>query len=226
MKPDLARLSEPFPYDDLEWKPQTLTRDKKKALAVAYIKLPALIRRLNEVCGPGGWRNEFAAGPDGGVICGLSIRVTHEDGATEWVTKFDGAENTDVEAVKGGITDAQKRACRQWGMALYLYDLPQQWVPVDERGRFTEAPRVPSQFLPGGGMPVARRPNTAAVPPPASAAPDRPALTPAQKRAAQALTDAKLEKQAVADALGRYGAERISELTDADAEALAASLAP
>src|SRR5690606_24819294 len=94
------------------------------------------------------WRNEFKNGPEGGVLCGISDRIDYGDGTTEWVTKWDGAENTDVEAVKGGLSNAQKRAVTQWGCALYLYDLPQQWVRLDERGRFAETPRIPREYLP------------------------------------------------------------------------------
>jgi hypothetical protein len=41
-----------------------------------------------------------------------------------------------------------KRAAVQWGIGRYLYRLPQQWVRLDERGRFAEPPRLPASFLP------------------------------------------------------------------------------
>ena len=74
--------------------------------------------RLDEVVGPENWKDEYAPGPDGGVICGLSLRI--ED---EWITKWDGAENTDFEAIKGGLSDAFKRAGYKWGIGRYLYRL-------------------------------------------------------------------------------------------------------
>jgi hypothetical protein len=168
-QPDLARLAEPFFLEDVEWKPGAVTRDKSKGLAMAYISSRAVQDRLDEVCGPAGWRNEFTPAPDGGVLCGISIRVTHTDGTAEWITKWDGAENTDVEAVKGGLSNAMKRAAVQWGIGRYLYRMPQQWVRLDERGRFAEAPRVPREFLPEGAgsarlaptpAPRAQRPET------------------------------------------------------------------
>lgn len=43
----------------------------------------------------------------------------------------DGAENTDIEPVKGGLSDAYKRAAVKWGIGRYLYDMEAAWVDVD-----------------------------------------------------------------------------------------------
>ena len=143
---DWSLLSAPFPAEDVEWKPGATTRDKKKGLAMAYITARAVQERLDEVFTPGGWRNEFREGPGGGVICRISFR--NDDG--EWVWREDGADNTDVEAVKGGLSNATKRAGAALGIGRYLYKLPQQWVRLDERGRFAERPRIPREYLPQG----------------------------------------------------------------------------
>jgi hypothetical protein len=156
--PDLSVLAAPFPPEDVEWKPGAVTRDKTRGLAMAYISSRAVQDRLDDVCGPDGWRNEFRSAPEGGVLCGISIRVTRPDGESEWITKWDGAENTDVEAVKGGLSGAMKRAAVQWGIGRYLYRLPQQWVRLDERGRFAEPPRLPAAFLPGSRAGMNARP--------------------------------------------------------------------
>lgn len=34
---DLSRLADPFPAADIDWKPGSVTRDKSKGLAMAYI---------------------------------------------------------------------------------------------------------------------------------------------------------------------------------------------
>jgi hypothetical protein len=152
---NIERLKDFFSPEDLEWKPIAITKDKRKALAAAYITNRAICDRLDDVCGPMNWRNEFRPGPGGGVVCGISIRS--DDG--EWVTKWDGAENTDIEPVKGGLTGSMKRAASIWGIGRYLYSLPQLWVPVDERGRFAQDPKVPSQFLPRGKAKPAPKPQ-------------------------------------------------------------------
>ena len=112
----LERLSDFFELDDIEFKPITFSKDKKKGLVAAYVTNRAIMDRLDEAVGPGNWRNEFRPGPDGGVICGLSIRVTYPDGASEWCTKWDGSENTDIEPVKGGLSTSMRRAAVQWGI--------------------------------------------------------------------------------------------------------------
>ena len=153
---DLPRLADPFSPDDVEWKPGATTRDKTKGLAMAYLTSRAVQQRFDDVCGPADWRNEFAEGPGGGVLCGISVRVDRADGTSEWVTKWDGADNSQVEAVKGGLSGATKRAAVQWGVGRYLYDLPATWVRLDDRGRFAETPRIPPAYLPGPGGPSPR----------------------------------------------------------------------
>ena len=145
---DLRRLAAPFAAQDVEWKPGATTRDKSKGLAMCYISSRAVQNRLDEVCGPADWRNEFQPGPEGGVLCGISVYVERADGTAEWVTKWDGSESTDIEAVKGGLSGSMKRAAVQWGIGRYLYDLPAQWVRLDDRGRFAETPRIPREHLP------------------------------------------------------------------------------
>ena len=145
---DLERLQDFFDPSDIGWKPIALSKKTGKALVAAYVSNRAIMDRLDAVCGPGNWRNEFTAGPKGGLLCGLSIRIVREDGSAEWVTKWDGAENTDVEPVKGGLSSSMRRAAVQWGIGRYLYELPSPWVAVDERGRIAQTPPIPRRFLP------------------------------------------------------------------------------
>jgi hypothetical protein len=99
-------------------------------MVLAYVTNRAIMERLDNVCGPEGWRNEYIAGPSGGLLCGLSIKV--ED---EWITKWDGAENTDIESVKGGLSNAMKRAAVQWGIGRYLYNLDATYVNANPNGK-------------------------------------------------------------------------------------------
>lgn len=146
------RLTDPFDPKDIEWKPGATTRDKSKGLAMAYITARAVQERLDEVFGPGNWKNEFRPGPEGGVLCRIYFK--NDDG--EWVWREDGADNTDVEAVKGGLSNAMKRAGAALGIGRYLYDLPAQWVPLNDKGRFAEIPRIPTQYLPRPAAPQAQ----------------------------------------------------------------------
>ena len=165
---DLPQLAAPFASSDVGWKPGAVTRDKTKGLAMAYINSRAIQDRLDDVCGPADWRNEFRPGPDGGVVCGLSVYVERDGHSPEWVTKWDGADNTDVEAVKGGLSGSMKRAAVMWGIGRSLYALEAQWVRLDERGRFAEPPRLPRTYTESGAP--ARGPQAQAR----AERPDRP----------------------------------------------------
>ena len=186
---DLSQLSAFFSEEDIEWKPIVVSRKNNKGLAAAYVNNRAIMDRLDDVCGPENWKNEFMPGPNGGVICGISVRVERGEGGTsggfaEWITKWDGAENTDIEAVKGGLSSSMRRAAVQWGIGRYLYKLPSQWVAVDDNGRFKQTPRVPPAFRPKPSESASSGDGaaTSEAPVPASEAPrpDVPAEEPAQ----------------------------------------------
>lgn len=125
---NLELLKEPFAPSDVSWR---IAQAGKKASGEIWAKVLAYIdnrniqERLDAVVGPANWKNEYAKGPEGGVLCGLSIRI---DG--EWVTKWDGAENSDIEPIKGGLSDSMKRAAVQWGIGRYLYDLGESFADV------------------------------------------------------------------------------------------------
>lgn len=160
--PDLDRLKDFFPADDIEWKPGAVTRDKSKGLAMAYVTARAIQDRLDDVCGVGNWRNEFQRWGSKGVLCGLSIRVTYADGSSAWVTKWNGADESDIESTKGGLSNAEKRVASEWGIGRYLYSLPSVWVRLDDRGRFAEPPRIPREFLPARQASEDARPSPGA----------------------------------------------------------------
>ena len=133
-KDNLLKLLEPFPENDIEWRVQACGEKNNKiwARVLAYVTNRAIQTRLDGVCGQGGWQNQFISGPSGGILCGISIKV---DG--EWVMKYDGAENTDIESIKGGLSSSMKRAAVQWGIGRYLYNLEADFAIVNERGAYS-----------------------------------------------------------------------------------------
>lgn len=139
----LEQLRAPFALQDIEWRVQQAGEKNGKVWAkvIPYLNVRAVQDRLDDVCGPELWRNAFHAGPAGGVLCGLSIfcEIADADGAqrADWITKWDGAENTDVEKVKGGLSSATKRAGTQWGIGRYMRDLGAAFAKVHEGGRFS-----------------------------------------------------------------------------------------
>ena len=133
----LEDLKNPFPMDDLEWRIQRSGIGKQTskpwAMVLCYITSRAIQDRLDDVCGPENWANRFQPGPNGGVLCGISIRIKDD-----WLTKWDGADNTNVEAIKGGLSDAMKRAAVHWGIGRYLYRLDAGWAQFDEAGKYKD----------------------------------------------------------------------------------------
>ena len=134
-------LSEPFSHEDVEWKIQTVSKDKSRGLAVAYVTARAIQNRLDAVVGAQNWKPVFRqwhtvtdrdGNPIPSQLCTIQI---FDDERSEWLEKTDGAENTDYEPVKGGLSDAMKRAASQWGIGRYLYKLGTPWVDVEFFGK-------------------------------------------------------------------------------------------
>ena len=150
----MAALAAPFPAADIEWRVGSTNAEKTRGLALAYLTSRAVQQRLDDAVGPANWTNEFVPWGDKGVLCTLSLRL---DGA--WIAKADGAEQTDIEPVKGGFSDALKRAAVLWGVGRYLYHLDAQWCEIETHGRSSkikQEPRLPAWALPGGsGRPSA-----------------------------------------------------------------------
>lgn len=120
---DIKKLSAFFAPKDIEWRAQQVgfTKDGKPwAMVLAYITNRAIMARLDEVVGPMNWCNEFRVDSDNAISCGISIYDAEKN---RWVTKWDAAEATDIEAIKGGRSSAMKRAGVQWGIGRYLYQL-------------------------------------------------------------------------------------------------------
>lgn len=101
-------------------------------MAVAYMNARAVQKRLDEVVGAFNWKNVYSLWHDNSQICGISI---FNDERSEWITKFDGAENSDIEPIKGGLSDSFKRAATVWGIGRYLYEIDGVWVEIEPKGK-------------------------------------------------------------------------------------------
>lgn len=148
------KLLEPFDPSDIEWRAGSFSQRTNKAMALAYITARAVMNRLDEVVGPENWMDEYTPisgdGGDRGYICSISIKV-----GDEWITKSDGANESTFESVKGGLSDAFKRAGIKWGIGRYLYKLGVTWVPAEkkEKSRYVtlkSTPKLPQWALPAG----------------------------------------------------------------------------
>ena len=124
---NLEDLKAPFYASEIEWRIGRCGQSGERvwATVLAYVTNRAIMDRLDAVCGPANWRNEFKQHPcsEKAVLCGISIKV-----GEEWVTKWDGADSTDIEAAKGVLSDSMKRAAVQWSIGRFLYNLDEGFL--------------------------------------------------------------------------------------------------
>jgi hypothetical protein len=123
---NLKELAKPFPEKDIEWRLARCGEANGKiwGMCLAYMNARAVMDRLDDVVGPEKWRDRYWR-EDKAVMCGISIKV-----GDEWIEKIDGAEETDIEAVKGGLSGAMKRAAVKWGIGRYLYNLEEGFAQI------------------------------------------------------------------------------------------------
>jgi hypothetical protein len=184
-----------FPLDQLEFKPSRFFAEGATAV-LTYVTARAIMRRLDDVVGPGNWKDSYERWGSDGVKCSLSIRVysASKFGVTstdaqggDWVAKEDVADETDIEATKGGVSSALKRAAVKWGIGRYLYDFPdiviwanEGWSEKGQNGKWRmkrdwkekwSPPSSIDRFLPGLVRQQGQVPQGSESPPAATQAP-------------------------------------------------------
>jgi hypothetical protein len=148
----MLELREPFPPSKVSWRVARVVNeegDKGKAQVLAYIDARDVMDRLDYICGVDGWQCRYSHTATK-TVCDLGIRINGE-----WIWKSDGAGDTDVEAEKGALSDAFKRAAVRWGIARYLYELGNTYAEVTRRGKTwfitPESLKTLEKLLPRGG---------------------------------------------------------------------------
>lgn len=169
------QLGAPFPENDLEWRVQRVVggkNNKNYAIVCAYVTNRAIQERLDQTVGPANWKNEYQPWREKGVLCGISIRIENE-----WITKFDGADETNIESTKGGFSGASKRAAVVWNIGRYLYSLDECFVEIKDKGDnyinqkvkvqgndtyikgYWDTPKLPEWALPGSSQSNSQPPS-------------------------------------------------------------------
>jgi hypothetical protein len=124
------KLGEPFSSNDIEWRSQLVNEGSNgyppSALVVPYVQSRAIMNRLDEVVGWDRWENIVQELPGGGIIQGIRIWLSE----TRSITKWDGADRTSIEATKGGISSAFKRAAVLFNLGRHLYSESAKWVSI------------------------------------------------------------------------------------------------
>lgn len=173
------RLREPFPTTAIKLVPQSISKDKTRALAVAYIDAREVMDRLDAVLGSSLWSFVYELRLDGGPMSIWSASTS------EWITvnkavcicnghlSMMGNEYHDVGAldgfgenqVKGAVSDALKRCAVRAGIGRYLYGLTPIWADWDDSKRkFVDADTVRAQILDGVPIPTSQPARSPASP--------------------------------------------------------------
>lgn len=136
----LKEFVKPLKKEEIEWKIQSAK--EQQTIIVPYVTSICLQERLDKCFGPHNWRtetklieghpyqaldkykNEIIKFAQRGFQTTLSILV---DG--QWIGKTDVADNTDIEPLKGGMSNSLKRAARQWGISRELTNSPTLAIP-------------------------------------------------------------------------------------------------
>jgi hypothetical protein len=140
------RLKRPFDLKKISWRVGATTGDKTKGIALAYIDARDVMHRLDEVFGMD-WQCRYTHA-ETKTICEIGVWI--ED---RWIWRAGGAGDSDIEAEKGALSDAFKRAAVLFGIGQYLYSLPNTWVELEAKGKthvIKNPPQVPRWATPEG----------------------------------------------------------------------------
>lgn len=127
-----TELKKPFTFEEIEWRVgSSFERNGEvKALALPYVTSRAIMDRLDAVFGITGWSDEYKPWGNGAQLCGITVTIGEKN-----ITKWDGSENTDIESVKGGLSNALKRTAVKFGIGRYLYSFDPIWVRCEVKGK-------------------------------------------------------------------------------------------
>lgn len=169
-------LLAPFDIAVIEIKPGATTKDKTRALALAYADSRAYQDRLDALGLV--WMTEYRPLHQDALICRLTINGVWKEEVGEPNPRTDPNRTTIAAA------QAFKRACAAFGLGRYLYSLEQIWAEYDEQKKcFRDPKRVIEQMYRTAGYIKSPAPNP--TPQPKTAPPQQqtpPAPQPARAK--------------------------------------------
>jgi hypothetical protein len=122
LKSVIEKLSAPVDY---QWRVQSFSKFKAQATCVPYIDARDCVRLLNEHA-IYGWERIYAQIGDS-LFC--QVGLVMPDRSTQW--RSDCGTESQTEKEKGQSSDAFKRACVNFGIGKFLYDLKMEYVDAD-----------------------------------------------------------------------------------------------
>lgn len=125
-KPSELDAAPSVPLDKVEWRVDSEPYERNGKYTcrfVPYVDAVLVASLMDEWVGPFRWRDRYESGTVDGKPAMWGRVAVKVDG--EWVEKEDIGVPSNMEGPKGAVSDAFKRvACRKWGVARNVYEMP------------------------------------------------------------------------------------------------------
>lgn len=141
---DLSLLQQQI---DCKWRVQKFNKGKKPfAILVPYIDSRDAQKILDSVVGVANWQSRHKD-VNGKVYCEVGLFINGN-----WIWKSDVGAESAVEKSKGEASDSFKRACVQWGVGRFLYDMnPVKVQAIESNGKFYPYMKAKNKAVYDGG---------------------------------------------------------------------------
>lgn len=132
----INRLRAPFPEDRIEWRIQSCGEKQDGSVwarVLAYIDNRSAMERLDEVFGLDWSHREEFHNIGNSAVCVVTITTAGRSVTGSCEVELNKAD--DIDPFKSAASGAMKRAVVNLGIGRYLYDLPEAWAIISERGK-------------------------------------------------------------------------------------------
>ena len=161
-----TQLAEPFDATEIKWRVTHTSHDGTRGAVIAFADPRAYTDRLNQLFTPSGWTRNYDVTTVSAVsrqkrdkiiqtgkvlvTCTLTIAKlgTHSGSGEQWADE--------QNAMTAAEAQAFKRSASCFGLGRYLYNLPETWVSLDDRGKPIKLPALPAWALPKGNLPAGK----------------------------------------------------------------------
>ena len=114
--------------DEIECRPQQIAKDGTWASLLLYTNARMCMNLLDEKYGIMGWQRTYCSICDQ-LFCTIEI---WDNEHSRWIKKQDIGTESNIDAEKGRVSDAFKRACVSVGIGRELYSAPQIFITLNE----------------------------------------------------------------------------------------------
>lgn len=128
----MESLQAEFPFEQLGWKITHTFESQGRffAYVAPFVDARAIQDRFDEVFGIDKWQVSYEKWGEKATKCTISVFLNER-----WISKEDGSEESDYNAVKGGFSNSLKRAAVLWGVGRYLYNIKPHKVELTTQGK-------------------------------------------------------------------------------------------